>query len=99
MVNSIGTYNTNIVPKRYSVPAVERVANVQFEKDAPRVNVFDKPEDQKQRKSNQYQNYNPFFAAHILMEAENFEQETDLKGGLKAYSGVKNDYKNLLAVI
>ena len=99
MVNLIGTYNTNIVSKRYNIPATEKVANVQFDVDAPRINVYDKPEGQKQHRQNQYQNYNPFFSAHILREAENYNQEADQKGGLKAYSGVTNNYQNLLAII
>ena len=99
MINGISSYSASGVSKRNNVPAISRVETVEMNPDATRINVYEHKEKQQQRNQSQYQGFNPFFAAHILREAENLDQEVDLKTSMKAYSGVRNNYSNLLAVV
>jgi hypothetical protein len=99
MINGITSYSASGVSKRNNVPAISRTEKVEMNPDATRIKVYEHKQQEEQRNQSQYQSFNPFFAAHILREANNLEQEVDLKTSMKAYAGVRNNYTNLLAVV
>jgi hypothetical protein len=100
MINSIAPYKAPNVPNR-DVSPVRAVANVELNPNFSKNEYFganSKANSFKASSNRTYNNYNPFFAAHILVEAGETEFQ-DTVAALKAYQRPRLIEKNLIAII